>query len=29
MKRVLEIQGNVSALLEDMLGTGSARSTEK
>jgi transposase len=29
MKRVLEIQGNVSALLEDMLGTSSAGSTEK
>jgi transposase len=30
MKRVVEIQGNVSALLEEMLGTGSAaRSTER
>jgi transposase-like protein len=29
MQRVLEIQGNVSALLEEMLGTNSARSTEK
>ncbi len=30
MKRVLEIQGNVSALLEEMLGSGSApRSTER
>ena len=25
MKRVVEIQGNLSALLEEMLGTGSAR----
>ena len=29
MKRVVEIQGNVSALLEEMLGQGSARSTER
>jgi hypothetical protein len=30
MKRVVEIQGNVSALLEEMLGTESApRSTER
>jgi len=30
MKRVVEIQGNVSALLEEMLGSGSAeRSTER
>jgi hypothetical protein len=30
MKRVVEIQGNVSALLEEMLGEGSARrSTER
>jgi transposase len=30
MKRVVEIQGNVSALLEEMLGTDSAtRSTER
>ena len=28
-RRVIEIQGNVSALLEEMLGTGSARSTER
>ena len=29
MKRVVEIQGNVSALIEEMLGTSSARSTER
>jgi hypothetical protein len=29
MKRVVEIQGNLSALLEQMLGTDSARSTER
>jgi transposase len=29
MKRVVEIQGNVCALLDEMLGTGSARSTER
>jgi len=29
MRRVVEIQGNVSALLEEMLGQGSARSTER
>jgi hypothetical protein len=30
MKRVVEIQGNVSALLEEMLGEGSVqRSTER
>jgi transposase len=29
MKRVLEIQGNVSALFEEMLGTNNARSTER
>ena len=29
MRRVVEIQGNVSALLEEMLGSGSARSTER
>jgi transposase len=29
MKRVLEIQGNVSALFEEMLGTNNAKSTEK
>ncbi len=28
-RRVIEIQGNVSALLEEMLGQGSARSTER
>ena len=28
-KRVIEIQGNLSALLEEMLGTESARSTER
>jgi transposase-like protein len=29
MKRVVEIQGNVSALLEEMLGTSSVRNTER
>jgi hypothetical protein len=29
MKRVLEIQGNVSALFEEMLGTNNARNSER